>query len=93
MSYAATTYTDTTTSTSIFTNDSTATITFTNTNPVSWLLTLKQGTDIVRKRGIISQYDNMSERSERSERSEKSDRVLSVDSAVKKSPANPDAEW
>ena len=60
MSYAAMTYTDTTTTTSIFINDSTATITFSNTNPVRWTLTLKQGTDTVIKRGIISQPETLS---------------------------------
>lgn len=78
MSYATTTYTNTNTTTSIFTNDSTATITFTNTNPVTWLLTLKQGTDTVRKRGVISQLRDLG---------------TSQDGAVKRPPANPDAEW
>jgi hypothetical protein len=84
MSYAATTYTDTTTTTSIFINDSTATITFSNTNPVRWTLTLKQGTDTVIKRGVVSQPETLSYLPAR---------IPSVDGAVKKPPANPDAEW
>ena len=54
------TYTDTTTSTSVFINDSTATITVSNTNPMTWQLTLKQGTDTVSKRGVISQPETLS---------------------------------
>ena len=84
MSYAATTYTDTTTTTSIFINDSTATITFTNTTPVTWLLTLKQGTDTVIKRGVISQPETLSYLD---------NRIPLGDGVVKKPPANPDAEW
>lgn len=84
MSYAATTYTDMTTTTSIFINDSTATITFSNTNPVRWTLTLKQGTDTVIKRGVVSQPETLSYLPAR---------IPWVDGAVKKPPANPDAEW
>ena len=79
MSYAATTYTDTTTTTSIFTCDSTATITFNNTNPVTWVLTLKQGADMVSKRGVISQAAPGESRSASEE--------------VRRQPANPEAEW
>ena len=83
MSYATMTYTDTTTTTSIFINDSTATITFTNTKPVRWTLTLKQGTDTVIKRGIISQPETLSYLPAR----------IPLDGELKNPPANPDAEW
>ena len=79
MSYAATTYTDTTTTTSIFTCDSTATITFSNTHPVTWVLTLKQGSDMVSKRGVISQAAAGESRR--------------VCGEVGIQPANPEAEW
>jgi hypothetical protein len=77
------TYTDTTTTTSVFINDSTATIIFSNTNPVRWALTLKQGMDTVIKRGIISQPETLSYLPAK---------ILSR-REVKSPPANPDAEW
>ena len=83
MSYAAMTYTNTTTTTSVFINDSTATITFSNTNPVRWTLTLKQGTDTVIKRGIISQPETLSYLPAR----------IPSGGELKNPPANPDAEW
>jgi hypothetical protein len=83
MSYASMTYTDTTTTTSIFINDSTATITFSNTNPVRWILTLKQGTDTVIKRGVVSQPETLSYLPAR----------IPSHGEVKSSPANPEAEW
>ena len=83
MSYASMTYTDTTTTTSIFINDSTATITFSNTNPVRWILTLKQGTDTVIKRGVVSQPETLSYLPAR----------IPSDGELKNPPANPEAEW
>ena len=83
MSYAATTYTDAMTTTSVFINDSTATITFSNTNPVRWTLTLKQGTDTVIKRGVVSQPEILSYLPAR----------IPSHGEVKSPPANPDAEW
>ena len=83
MSYASMTYTDTTTTTSIFINDSTATITFSNTNPVRWTLTLKQGTDTVIKRGVVSPPETLSYLPAR----------IPSHREVKSSPANPEAEW
>jgi hypothetical protein len=83
MSYASMTYTDTTTTTSIFINDSTATITFSNTNPVRWTLTLKQGTDTVIKRGVVSPPETLSYLPAR----------IPSHGEVKSLPANPEAEW
>jgi hypothetical protein len=51
---------------------------------VSWLLTLKQGTDTVIKRGVVSQPETLSYLD---------NRIPLGDGAVKKPPANPDAEW
>ena len=83
MSYTTTSYTDKTTTTSIFINDSTATITFSNTKPVRWTLTLKQGTDTVIKRGIISQPETLSYLPAR----------IPSSGELKNPSANPDAEW
>jgi hypothetical protein len=83
MSYTTTSYTDTTTTTSVFINDSTATITFSNTKPVRWTLTLNQGTDTVVKEGTISQPETLSYLPAR----------IPLDGELKNPPANPDAEW
>jgi hypothetical protein len=83
MSYTTTSYTDTTTSASVFTGDSNATITFSNTKPVRWTLILKQGNVTVVKGGTISQSETLSYLPAR----------IPSGGELKNQPANPDAEW
>ena len=69
--------------TSITLNDSTATITFSNAHPMTWTLSLQQGTDTVSKKGVISQKNSLSYLPAR----------ILPHGEIKRPPANPAAEW